>query len=490
MRFQNVILTVILLTATPLWSHISAQQTLTLDDCRQMALSSNSSLKTAQEKSYEAEALRKAALSQFFPKLSANGTYQWNQKSISLLSDSQRDAINNMGTTAMSQVTPALENLATQLLQTDPQLAMALLQSLGNVDVAGDLNSVGQQITDAFDIDMTNVFAGAVTVSEPLYMGGKIRALYKTAKLSSEAAGIQYDKRRDEVLASVDEAYWRVISLQHKQKLAQQYCDLLVRLNNDVDAMLAEEVATQGDVARVRVKLNEAQMSLTRANNGVALARMVLFQLCGLDLSSNAQLAEPETLALHQSLDTLNMQQIWDNRKDIQLLELSRGVARANTKMAVSGLLPNVAVTGSYVVSNPNLFNGYANKFGGMFTAGVAVNIPLCHAGDFYTVKAAKHRQHEVEYQIEEARNLVRLQVNKLNYELEEANHKLAQTQSNLTNAEENLKLADESFKAGLISSNDLMAAQTAWMSAKSDLIEAEIEIQMDYVYLKQAIGQ
>jgi len=70
------------------------------------------------------------------------------------------------------------------------------------------------------------------------------------------------------------------------------------------------------------------------------------------------------------------------------------------------------------------------------------------------------------------------------------ANRKLMASQTNLTHAEENLSLAEESFKSGLISSSDLMAAQTAWLSASSELLDAGIEVQMDYLYLQQAMGR
>ena len=105
-------------------------------------------------------------------------------------------------------------------------------------------------------------------------------------------------------------------------------------------------------------------------------------------------------------------------------------------------------------------------------------------------MKAARHRRNQVQYELEEAKGMIELQVNKLNYELEVANRKLAQAQSNLENAEENLRLADESFEAGVISSSDLMAAQTAWLSAKSEVVDAEIETRMDYLYLQQALGR
>ncbi len=481
-----LIITAVMMCAMPA---VLAQQVLNLEKCHELALASNSHLKIAQERVKETEALKGAALAQFFPKVSVNGTYNWNQKNISLLSDEQQGAINNMGTTVMSQVTPAMQPVVMQLMQSDPQLAMTLAQSLAGMNVEEALNGVGHEITDAFNIDTRNIFAGAVTVSEPIYLGGKIRAMYKTAKLTNQAALLQADQTQENLLIQVDEAYWRVISLQHKQSLAHQYCNLLDTLNQNVEAMVAEGVATQSDLTQVRVKLNEAQMSLTKAENGLALSKMVLYQLCGLNLTGDYEIAEEEGMRSFQPEQTLDMQNVWNKRKEIKLLEIGDQMAKTNVKTATSGLLPNVAVTGSYLVSNPNVFNGFRNKFAGMFTAGVVVNIPICHAEDFLAVKAAKHKRNEVQYELEEARNAIELQVNKLNYELEVANKKLVQAQSNLLNAEENLRLANESFEAGVINSSDLMAAQTAWMSAKSEVVDAEIEIRMDYLYLQQALG-
>ncbi len=285
-KIKSLIITVVMFGLVP---SVGAQQVLTLEKCHELALASNNRLKIAQERVEETEALKGAALAQFFPKVSVNGTYNWNQKNISLLSDEQQATINNMGTTVMSQVTPALQPVIMQLMQSDPQLAMTLAQSLAGMNVEEALNGVGQEITDAFNIDTEitdafnidtrNVFAGAVTVSEPIYLGGKIRAMYKTAKLTNQAAVLQADQAQENLLIQVDEAYWRVISLQHKQLLARQYCNLLDTLNQNVEAMVAEGVATQSDLTQVRVKLNEAQMSLTKAENGLALSKMVLYKL-------------------------------------------------------------------------------------------------------------------------------------------------------------------------------------------------------------------
>jgi outer membrane protein TolC len=146
-------------------------------------------------------------------------------------------------------------------------------------------------------------------------------------------------------------------------------------------------------------------------------------------------------------------------------------------------------VTGGYMMSNPNVFNGFKNEWGGTPMVAVAVGIPIIHPAGIFAVKAAKAKRREVEYQRQEAEELIALQVNKLQCEHELAYKKMAQAQSNLDMANENLRLADESFKAGVCSSSDLMMAQTAWLQAEGELLDARIDIEMTQLYLKQALG-
>lgn len=466
-----------------------AQQTLTLERCRSLALSANKEHKIAEEKVAETEALRQMALCQFFPTLTANGTYLYNHKNLQLLSDEQQSRINNMGSTLQDNFTNNIVEWASSELSFDPVFLRRIISRIGATNAANDLNAIGNDITDALNIDMTNIFAGAVSVTQPIYMGGKLRSLYRTARLANELAQVQCDKDAEDLTIAVDEAYWRVISLLHKQQLAQQYYDLLTQLSSDVDAMVEAEVATMADQTTVRVKQNEAKMNLTKANIGLSLSRMVLNQICGLPLNSIFIFDEDTELVKYQPLSDINMDEVFANRKEVKMLEISKSIANEGVKGAASTLLPNIGLTGSYAVSNPNFYNGYQKEFGGMLTAGVVVNIPICHPSSFFALKAAKHKQNEVQYQLDDACDKITLQVNKLNYQLLMANEKFHQAQSSLANAEENLRLADESFKSGLISTTELMQAQTAWLSAKTDITDAEIDIRMSYLYLQQAIG-
>lgn len=501
---NKILIATVLLLLSP---SVRSQQTdsaaapvgiLTLEECRARAMEANKGLKRAEAKRTEMEALERVAMWQMLPKVSANGVYNWMERSVELLSDEQKARLQNMGTSVQQGIGTALGEEFSGLPFGGDWIAQRLTNLIANENFVSTINGVGDHLVSSLETDTRNIMAGTVTVTQPVYMGGKLAAMHRTAALMSKLSDVEYDKEREEILIGVEEAYWMVVSVKHKKELAEQYAALLDTLNRNVEDMVEAEVATRGDLTKVRVKLNEAQMSLTKATNGLALAKMLLAQRCGMPLdtvfdvagSAEWDLEDDEAPTVDHSLLTpVNMDDVWNKRKEMHMLRISDSVSREGVKAARSTLLPNVVVTGGYMVSNPNLFNGFQNEFGGTFLAGVAVNVPILHPGGMYAVKAAKAKRTEVAWQMAEAREMIELQVNKVRYELELAYKKLAEAESDLANAEENLKLADESFKAGMVGSSDLMAAQTAWLKAKGEVLDARIEIEMGRVYLHQAMG-
>lgn len=319
-------------------SGLSAQQVLTLEQCREKALEANKGLKMSEEKRVETENLQKVALWQMLPKVGATGGYTWMDKSVSLLSDEQRDRINNLGNNVQNSINQAIREEAGNL-PIGGQLIGDLLSSVvSNSNLSSSLNNVGQEITQALETDTRNTTFGVVTLTQPIYLGGKLMALYKTASLMNRLSGIEYDKKKEETLIAVDEAYWQVVSVKHKKELAEQYAALLDTLNHNVEELVAAEMATKGDLAKVRVKLNEAQMSLTKATNGLALAKMLLAQRCGMPLDSDFDVSESNpTLALTQR-HTIDMEEVWQNRREMQMLRISDSISQQGVRLAASTL--------------------------------------------------------------------------------------------------------------------------------------------------------
>lgn len=244
----------------------------------------------------------------------------------------------------------------------------------------------------------------------------------------------------------------------------------------------------------VRVKLNQAEMAQTKVDNGLALSRMALAQLCGLPLEESLALADENIESLPESASSTgsySVEEAFINRQELKSLDYAVRIYKKKEKIALAEHLPSVALTANYLVTNPNSFNGFKNDFGGMFNVGVAVQVPISGWWEgTYKRNAARAETHIKQLELDDAKEKIELQVNQSVYKVNEAGKKLTASSRNKEKAEENLRHATIGFEEGVIPALNLMEAQTAWVEAQSDLIDAQIEVKLTDVYLSKALGR
>lgn len=487
----------LILALTTLATSAQAQQTLTLDSCRAMALRNNKTLSASRLQLDMARYNKKAAKTKYLPHISALGGYELTSREISLLSKDQKSALSNAGTNTTgalhNDIAGALTNLAQQGILT-PEQASNLGGMFGQVGskIGEAVNHVGQNIVDAFRTDTRQMYTLSVMLTQPIYMGGAIIAANRMADIGEQMAQNNIEASTQNTLHSIDQAYWTVVSVHHKKQLAESYLAVVKKLDDDVSKMIREGVATRADGLKVDVKVNEAEMSLTQAENGLALAKMLLCQLCGMDVDSDITLADENADNLvSQSDDTQADRAVaMENRPELKLLQNSADMSRQATKLVRAAYLPQVLLTGGYVATNPNVFNGFERKLSGMWNVGVMVRVPLWNWMEgTYKVRASRIATTIVELERDDIREKIDLQVSQSQFKVKEANRRLAMATKNVENAEENLRCANLGFKEGVIPTTDVMAAQTAWVQAQSQKIDAEVDVKMSQVNLKKALG-
>ena len=484
-----------------------AQRVLSLDSCRQMALRNNKQLGISKLKQDVAANIRKSARTKYLPHVSAVGSYEHTSQEISLLSDAQKLSLPQMGTEAVGNLQPqmqGLENSFAQMGNGFVQLGLppqAVQQMMGGLQtnmnglmtgLQETLNAQGQQIVDALRTDTRNIWAGTVMFTQPVFMGGSIIAMNKMADITEKMASQSMDARRQNTLYQIDLAYWQVVSLHHKKQLAESYLELVQKLDADVHKMIEEGVATKSDGLTVDVRVNEAEMALTKVTDGLVLSRMYLNQLCGIPMDEQVVLADEqsENIAVVELKPELQVEEAVENRPELKLLQSTVDLSKQATNLLRAGIMPQVALTGGYVVSNPNLLNGFQKKFGGFWNVGVLVRVPLWNWGDvMYKVRAAKGATSIANLELAEAREKIELQVNQTTFKVDEANKKLTMAQSNIQRANENLRTANLGFQEGVITPTTVMEAQTAWLQAQSQKIDAEIDVKLSQVDLQKALG-
>lgn len=473
-----------------------SQQVLTLQQCRDLALENNKESAIAREKVNAAGYDRKSARANYFPKVSVTAGYLHNGDNIELLPEDVAYGLNTMGTSAQTSFDAFTNRLLAnpvfqEILKNSPHFRQ-IFEAFAATDLATPLNAAGHSVTDMLSFDIQNVYAGAVTVEEPIYVGGKIRAYNKVTAYAEELAASQLETEDRKIQVTTDEAYWQIVSVAWKLKLADQYLDLLRRLESDVEIMKNEGVATQADLLSVKVKLNEAEMAHLKAENGLVLAKMLLCQLCGLDLYSDIVLADEQTANFDAPVErlTYTANDIDANRPELKSLQLAAKMYDEKAKIVRADFLPSVAVMGNYILTNPNVKHSFSNKMAGTWNVGVVARIPVYHFGEgMNKYRRAKSDALIAKYQLDEVREKITLQVTQNEQKVIESEARLRTARKNLDSANENLRLSNLAFKEGVLESSLVMAAQTAWAQASSEEIDARIDCLLADVYLRQATG-
>lgn len=302
----------------------AAGNSWSLDSLRARAVSNNKSLLMAGQKKVAASYTRKSAATNYLPKVSATGAYMYTSRELSLLSDEQKHTLSNIGTGLSAMV---------------PNLA----------PMSSTINSVGQGVVDALHTDTRNAGIVAVTLTQPIYMGGKIRAYNKITQYAEEAAGTLYDKELQDIIVDVDEAYWNLVALYSKKKLAEGYKALVDKLEGDVEKLVKEGMATKADLLSVKVKVNEAGVTLIQVNNGIELSRMNLCRICGLDMNEPVEVEDAideknQNANIMGQVDMFSsksdnlVQQAESNRKELQALGLQNRIYDEKIKLHVPSI--------------------------------------------------------------------------------------------------------------------------------------------------------
>ena len=501
MKERLLLAMMLCLTASTTWSQ---QKVYTLEECRDLALRNNKGQKIAREEVEKATYERKAARTKYFPDLSLRGAYVRNGDQLSLVSQDMYLPIGTLLNGSFGFEMPTLQADGTISSRQLNNKWANLNGSVVPLDKDGkpfDPRKNPEKLQwkeytiipkDELEFDTRNIYLASLKLTQPVFMGGKIVAYNKITELKKELAQSKLRTLNEDIILEVDGAYWQIISLNNKRKAVEGLVTLLEKMQKDVDALIESGVATKADELSVSVKKNEAEMTLFKVDNGIRLSKMLLAQYCGLPLDEEYALADEsrDEIAIAEP-ELYDINEVYNNRNEVKSLEIAKSIYDQKVKVERAALMPNVALFGTYAGTNPSTKNGFEKEFGFDWHVGVLVNIPLLHWGEnIYTMKAAKCEANIARYKEEEAKEKIELQVSQSSFKQSEAIRKWEVSKRNLERAEENLRYATLGFKEGVIPASNLLEAQTAWLAANSDKIDAEIEAKISEINYQKATGK
>lgn len=430
-------------------SVLSAQVSLSLKQCRDLALRNDPYVLNSGLAVKAARAQKQEALAEYFPKVSISSFAFWSL---------------------------------------DPMLEIGIKDILGESDFTNNLQAQVNQYASqlGFSPEFTAFKSGvsaSVSVVQPVFAGGRIVNGNRLASLGVEVSEIQRDIKLRTTEEAVAESYWQIVALEEKQRTLGHLSEFLDSLYKDVAVAVEAGLALDTDLAQVELKKMELRSGQNSLKNGVRLLKMSLFNSIGqkyaiLKAASDSLSPYIDEIVLTDRLKDLEPPQTYyipeeemvAGLEEERLLKMSVDAKKLEKKMIMGEALPQIGVGASY---------GYTHMLNSRFNGQVyaMVQIPISDWGKI------SRRMERKEYEIDMARNeqeylsaQLLLQVRQLWLNLNTAwdNMLIAREAADLAETT-TLRLQDR-YEAGFVPLTEVLQAQSQYRSLEEAYIDAQIE--------------
>ncbi len=427
-----------------------AQQQLTLQQVRELAVANNIVTRSADNALIQAQEQQKEAKTNYFPQVNAVGVgFKTNVDMIK-------------ANIATNEVIPS--SLA-QLIPTE--LAVKIPANI-------PVNMVDH-----------GLMVG-VTAVQPLYMGGQIINGNRLAKVNVEAKQLQSQTSKKSVLLQAEQYFWQIITLKEKQKTLDVVGDMLSNLEKDASVAVKSGVGMRNDLLSVQLKQNEVESARLKLDNGLKLARLVLAQYIGMenkdiDVSPDGDLLQ---MPVYPAIKVDHNQAV-NELPEYQLLQKDVEATNLQYKLEIGKRMPSLGIGAGY--SYYNMGKGTNNNFASMF---VTMSIPISGWwGGSHAIKRSKLVEDNAREQLAINTQLLKIRMQKDWNDLDDAYKQLELSRKSIEQSKENLRLNSDYYHAGTVTMNDLLIAQQQYQQCRDRYTDAYSQLQLKMVEYRQSIG-
>lgn len=458
-------------------SSLSAQEQLSIERCRTLALENSKDIKIAEQQEIQAKAMKQSMIANYFPKASATGGLMYMFNDVKLLENI--DPLLPQFDVSGGQLPPAISDIVNPLL--------------------GDLRKYIVDNWSPIELGFKGAFMAGITVQQPVYTGGRILAGNRMAKLGMEMAAENKLLQQQNALLEADQIYWLYVSVGEKVKLAKEYKSLLDTAYSKVEDAVNYQMATRNDLLKVQVKRNQVELEMQRAIDGRELARMALCRVVGFDLET--PIVATDSVFVENNVSSLEvlgatslpqgLGDILQNRLEYSLLQKQIEMKRQNRRLVMGEYLPTIGVGGMWGYMGGYQIQGVGQKAINISNIMATVNIPILGwAEGSKKIKAARTEENIAQLELEKNSELMQLEIKKAMQDMNNAQRRIVLAKETLLQADESLRVSTDMYDVGMETVVNLLEAQAQWQEIYSELIDAETDYRIKQTVYKKAINE
>ncbi len=337
-----------------------------------------------------------------------------------------------------------------------------------------------------------NLYNAGLSGQQVLYAGGRVRAGIALAENAAEVAGYQLVEQRAEIAYQVEQAYWGAVLARAFAAIAAEAVDqaeeFLVQERLRLEAGRASEL----DVLRAEVELENLRPDLVQARNGADLAALNLKRLVDLPLDAPLELTTPlepgpEPAPARDPAPAA----VLGSRPAVAAAERGVVMREQQVRLARSAFLPAVSLQMSYMrqAYPPGMFDLDA-PWRTDWTGTVAIQLPFFNGGQrFAELEAAQAEADQARLQLAQLREGVELEYRQALSERARARAQIEARRRTVEQAERVHGLTVLRYERGLATALEVSAARLGLSSARTNLAQALADYRLAEARVVRTLG-
>lgn len=330
------------------------------------------------------------------------------------------------------------------------------------------------------------------SVTQPLFTGGALVSSYQMARLGRDMARENSARTKQDIILEVKQAYFTILKADKMKQVAAQSVEQVASHAEVAKAFYEEQMVAQNDYLQAQVRLAQARQNLIRADNGAQVSRAWFNTVLSRDVSEPVAL-EDILICTPQAFSLANAtQEAFALRPEIKQAALGVEKAQKGIRLAQSSYYPSLLLVADYrKMGEKARMNGSHYEDGEVFTVGTVLRWDIWEWGkNHYKVGSSKAQAAKAAEQKRQVADTVSLEVKQAWLDAVEAEQNIGVTQTAIAQAEENFRLYKEQYAEQMATSTDVLDAQTLLTEAKSNYYNALSDYHIAKAGLERAAGR
>lgn len=356
-----------------------------------------------------------------------------------------------------------------------------------NFDLKTKSNNTGSGSTASETPKVSQAVYGLLNISLPIYSGGRIRYGIESSKFLEQAAKLDAEDDKDEVIQTTIEAFANLFKAKTAVRLVTENLLQSQQRTKDLSNLEKNGLLARNDLLKAELQSSNTELSLLDAENNWQLANVNMNLMLGLPAGTELVL---DTAGIAKKDDSRvledYLQAAMTNRKDAEALDYRKKAAETGVKATKGELYPSLALTGGYIAADiPHVFS-VTN----------AVNIGVGVSYNIASLWKTKSKVQQAEAKVKQLTETeammddnIRLQINKNYFTLLSSRKKIEVYFKAVELAQENYRIVKNKFDNSLATTGDLLDADVAQLQARLSYTLARADAFVAYNKLLQTAG-